>query len=134
MEYKRITSKGGVNIPVKLRRSMGMEPRDAIELEVNDRNELVIRAYQPRCIYCGSGEIHLKKNGKGVCRACADQLVDEYVKQKRKVFDVLDRARTFGAHRRDQQRHTRTDVGRSHARIYAKIIYRERLIFVCITQ
>ena len=45
MEYKRITSKGGVNIPVKLRRSMGME---------------------------------------GVCRACADQLVDEYVKQKRK--------------------------------------------------
>ena len=48
MEYKRITSKGGVNIPVKLRRSMGMEPRDAIELEVNDRNELVIRAYQAR--------------------------------------------------------------------------------------
>ena len=45
MEYKRITSKGGVNIPVKLRRSMGIEPRDAIELEVNDRNELVIRAY-----------------------------------------------------------------------------------------
>ena len=32
------------------------------------------------------------------------------------LFDVLDRARTFGAHRRDQQRHTRTDVGRSHAR------------------
>ena len=55
MEYKRITSKGGVNIPVKLRRSMGIEPRDAIELEVNDRNELVIRAYQARCIYCGSG-------------------------------------------------------------------------------
>ncbi len=25
MEYKRITSKGGVNIPVKLRRSMGIE-------------------------------------------------------------------------------------------------------------
>ena len=84
MEYKRITSKGGVNIPVKLRRSMGIEPRDAIELEVNDRNELVIRAYQARCIYCGSEEIHLKKNGKGGCRACADQLVDEYVKQKRK--------------------------------------------------
>ena len=84
MEYKRITSKGGVNIPVKLRRSMGMEPRDAIELEVNDRNELVIRAYQARCIYCGGGDIHLKNSGHGVCRACADQRVDEDVKQKRK--------------------------------------------------
>ena len=43
MEYKRITSKGGVNIPVKLRRSMGMEPRDAIELEVNDRNDEYVK-------------------------------------------------------------------------------------------
>ena len=84
MEYKRITSKGGVNIPVKLRRSMGMEPRDAIELEVNDRIELVTRGQHARCLYCGSGEIHLNKHGKRVCRACADQLVDEYVKQKRK--------------------------------------------------
>ena len=83
MEYKRITSKGGINIPVKLRRSMGMEPRDAVELDVNEKNELVIRAYQTRCIFCGGQDVILRKNGKGVCGACAYQVVDEYVKRKR---------------------------------------------------
>ena len=84
MEYKRITSKGGVNIPVKLRRSMGIEPRDAIELEVSDFSAVLYGSYQPLCIFCLCVEIYLNKIGKGVCRACADQLVDEYVKQKRK--------------------------------------------------
>lgn len=65
MEYKRITSKGGVNIPVKLRRSMGIEPRDAIELEVNDRNELVIRAYQARCTTVEVRKSILRKMAKG---------------------------------------------------------------------
>lgn len=65
MEYKRITSKGGVNIPVKLRRSMGIEPRDAIELEVNDRNELVIRAYQAAASTAEVRKSILKKMAKG---------------------------------------------------------------------
>ena len=44
-EYKRITSKGGLNIPVSIRRAMGMECRDAMELEVTGENELVVRPY-----------------------------------------------------------------------------------------
>ena len=84
MEYKRITSKGGLNIPVKLRRMMGIEPRDAMELDINEKNELVVRAYQARCIFCGNQEIILRQNGKGVCLECANHLVDTYVKQKRK--------------------------------------------------
>lgn len=87
MEYKRITSKGGINVPVKLRRWMGLEPRDAIELDVNEKNELVVRAYQTRCIFCGNQEVILKKNGKGICNSCANQVVDEYVKLKRKELE-----------------------------------------------
>lgn len=87
MEFKRLSSKGGINVPIKLRRFMGIEPRDAIELEVNDRNELVVRAYQTRCIFCGKQEVILKKNGKGICKECADQVIDEYVKIKRKELE-----------------------------------------------
>ena len=83
MEYKRITSKGGLNIPVKLRRWMGMEPRDAVELDINEKNELVVRAYQTRCIFCGCHDIILKQNGKGVCQECANHLVDGYVGHQR---------------------------------------------------
>lgn len=84
MEYKRITSKGGLNIPVKLRRMMGIEPRDAMELDINEKNELVVRAYQARCIFCGNQEIILRQNGKGVCNECAGHLADGYMKHRRK--------------------------------------------------
>ena len=57
---------GGVNIPVKLRRSMGMEPRDAIELEVNDRNELVIRATRPAASTAAAGKSILEKWQRGL--------------------------------------------------------------------
>ena len=87
MEFKRLSSKGGLNIPVKLRRFMGIEPRDPMELEVNENNELVVRAYQTRCIFCGKQDVILKKNGKGVCSACADQVIDEYVRIKRKGLE-----------------------------------------------
>lgn len=86
MEFKRLSSKGGLNIPVKLRRFMGIEPRDPMELEINEKNELIVRAYQTRCIFCGKQDIFLKQNGKGVCQECANHLVDEYVKQKREEF------------------------------------------------
>lgn len=87
MEFKRLSSKGGLNIPIKLRRFMGIEPRDPMELEVNENNELVVRAYQTRCIFCGKQDVILKKNGKGICSACADQVVDEYVQMKRKELE-----------------------------------------------
>ena len=65
MEYKRITSKGGVNIPVKLRRSMGIEPGTPLSWRSMTGTSWSSRAYQARCIYCGSEEIHLKKMAKG---------------------------------------------------------------------
>lgn len=84
MEYKRISSKGGVNIPVKLRRFMGIMPKDPVELEINEKNELVVRAYQVRCIFCGKQDVILRKNGKGICKECADQLESDYVNIKGK--------------------------------------------------
>lgn len=83
MEYKRISSKGGLNIPVRLRREMGIEPKDGMELEMNEKNELVVRPYQARCIFCCGQDMILKINGKGICLACAEQAA-ELAKMERK--------------------------------------------------
>ena len=74
-ESKRITSKGGLNIPVSIRRAMGMECRDAMELEVTGENELVVRPYQIRCIFCGELEVEIRQKGKGICRSCLDEIM-----------------------------------------------------------
>lgn len=74
MEFKRISSKGGLNIPVKLRRNMGIENGDPMELEINEKNELVVRYYTPRCIFCTAHDIVLTKNGKGICSECLNNI------------------------------------------------------------
>lgn len=87
MEYKRLSSKGGLNVPVKLRRFMGIEPKDPMELEVNEKNELVVRPYQVRCIFCGEQDVVIKKNGKGVCQNCAEQMIEAYGNVQRKGME-----------------------------------------------
>ena len=73
--YKRITSSGGMSIPVGIRRAMGIQCRDAMELEVTGENELVVRPYQIRCIFCGNLDVMSKWKGKGICKECLAEIV-----------------------------------------------------------
>lgn len=75
MNYKKISSHGSVNIPVRVRRELGIEPKDAMELEVQD-GAVVIRPHVPRCVFCGTDEVAGKLYGKAVCRACAGRAYD----------------------------------------------------------
>lgn len=68
--YKKMTSHGSVSIPVAMRRSLGLEPKDALEVSEKD-GAVVIRPYNLRCIFCGTDEIAGKMYGKGLCRSCA---------------------------------------------------------------
>lgn len=73
-EYKKITSKGGINLPVRLRREMGLEPGDPVELFVTAENKLQIGQYQTRCIFCSNTDVMCKIFGKGVCAECAAKI------------------------------------------------------------
>ena len=73
--YKRITSSGGMSIPVGIRRAMGIQCRDAMELEVTEKNELIMRPHQIRCIFCGDLDGMSVWKGKGICRPCLAEIV-----------------------------------------------------------
>ena len=73
--YKRITSSGSVNIPVGIRRAMGIQCQDAMELEVTEKNELIVRPYQIRCIFCGNLDVMSTWKGKGICKPCLAEIV-----------------------------------------------------------
>lgn len=70
--YKKLTSHGSLSIPVAIRRELGMEPKDPVVLEIGEGNQIVVSAYRPRCIFCGStDEVSVYRN-KGVCPGCAE--------------------------------------------------------------
>ena len=73
--YKRITSSGSVNIPVGIRRAMGIQCQDAMELEVTEKNELIVRPHQIRCIFSGNLDVMRTWKGKGICKPCLAEIV-----------------------------------------------------------
>lgn len=72
--YKKITSHGSVSIPAVMRRELGLEPKDPVEVSVNGDGDIVLKQYAPRCMYCkGQEDVH-KVMGRNVCTGCAGKL------------------------------------------------------------
>lgn len=69
MHYKRISSHGSVNIPVQVRRSLGLQPKDVMELEEKG-GQIIIRPREIRCVFCGTSEGVLRLMGRGICPVC----------------------------------------------------------------
>jgi len=67
---RKVDELGRVVIPIELRRTLDIEDRDALEIYV-DGDHIILKKYEPTCIFCGSvEEVHVFK-GKNVCKECA---------------------------------------------------------------
>lgn len=70
---RKVDELGRVVLPVELRRTMGIDEKDPLEIYM-DGDSIVLKKYQPSCIFCGNadGAEHFK--GKLVCPSCATEL------------------------------------------------------------
>lgn len=68
--YKKLSSHGSINIPVAMRREIGLQGGDPMEVSLTD-GTITIRPYTPRCIFCDTLEDVTTFAGKGVCSVCA---------------------------------------------------------------
>ena len=60
-------------MPIELRRTMNIEVKDALEIYV-DGDQIVLKKYEPSCIFCGNAKDIIHYKGKNVCSACAHEL------------------------------------------------------------
>jgi len=74
---RRIDELGRVVIPKELRRTMGIEEGDALEIFTNDKEEIVLRKYQPGCMSRGTFEGLVEFGGVKLCKVCAQIMVDK---------------------------------------------------------
>lgn len=70
---RRVDELGRVVLPVELRRTLDISDRDALEIFVDDER-IVLRKYQPDCIFCGSMEDIHQHKGKPVCANCLAEM------------------------------------------------------------
>lgn len=66
---RKIDRLGRIVVPIELRRVLGIEIGDGLEMYLNGQS-IVLQEYIPACIFCGNGEGVKKFKGKMVCKEC----------------------------------------------------------------
>lgn len=74
--YKKLSSHGSINIPVAMRREMGIEPKDPMIID-HEGGVIRIKPYTLRCNFCGSTEVVHLLQGKGICTECGLKIIEK---------------------------------------------------------
>lgn len=72
---RKVDELGRVVIPIELRRTLGIEEKDALEIYV-DNEKIILKKYEPACIFCGNAADVQHYRGRLVCRECAAAMSD----------------------------------------------------------
>jgi len=73
---RKVDELGRIVIPIELRRTMGIEEKDALEIYV-DTDKIILKKYEPACIFCGNADEVLNYKGKNLCRNCMTELTKQ---------------------------------------------------------
>ena len=70
---RRVDELGRIVIPIELRRTLDIAEKDALEIYV-DGEEIILKKYEPACIFCGDARNVENYKGKNICHNCLDEL------------------------------------------------------------
>jgi len=70
---RRVDELGRIVIPIELRRTLDIEIKDALEIYV-DRDQIILKKYEPACIFCGNARDISNFRGKNICKECQEAL------------------------------------------------------------
>ena len=70
---RRLDDLGRIVLPIEMRRSFDLAEHDRVEICAQD-DTIILRKYEPNCIFCG-GDRDLKEyRGKQICAKCAHSI------------------------------------------------------------
>ena len=73
---RRIDDLGRIVLPIEIRKTLDLSSKDTVEIFVNG-DTILLKKYEPTCIFCGSmGNAKLFK-GKMICDKCIADIKNE---------------------------------------------------------
>lgn len=67
---RKVDDLGRVVIPIELRRTLDIEEKDGLEI-FTDNEKIILRKYEPACVFCGNAKAISSFKGKNVCKECS---------------------------------------------------------------
>ncbi|MBR2778701.1 MAG: AbrB/MazE/SpoVT family DNA-binding domain-containing protein [Firmicutes bacterium] len=73
---RKVDELGRIVLPIELRRNLNINIHDPIEIFV-DGEYIMLKKYEPACIFCGNAKDIRTIRGKNVCADCINELKSE---------------------------------------------------------
>ena len=73
---RKVDELGRIVLPIELRRTLGIEEKDRIEIFV-DGESIILRKYQPACIFCDNAKDIINYKGKNICANCIRAMTEK---------------------------------------------------------
>lgn len=66
---RKVDELGRIVLPIELRRTLDIAEKDALEIYVEGAS-IILRKYQPSCVFCGDAKNVISYKNKNICQAC----------------------------------------------------------------
>jgi len=70
---RKVDELGRIVLPIELRRTLDIAEKDSLEIYV-DGASVVLKKYQPACIFCDDAKDIINFKGKNVCPSCVKEI------------------------------------------------------------
>ena len=70
---RQLDTLGRIVLPIELRRTIGIGPKDMIEIFV-EGSSVILRKYEPDCLFCGGSRELSQYRDKMICARCLKEL------------------------------------------------------------
>lgn len=74
---RKVDELGRIVLPIELRRTLGIEEKDRIEIFVEGES-VILRKYQPACIFCDNAKDLILYKGKSICPDCIRNMASQF--------------------------------------------------------
>jgi len=70
---RKLDNLGRIVIPIELRKTMGIDIKDTLEI-FTEGDQIILKKYQPGCIFCGDARDLQLFKGKMICSKCLSEM------------------------------------------------------------
>ena len=70
---RRVDELGRIVIPKEIRKTFRIEVKDELEIYVEE-DRIILKKYEPTCLFCGADENLLDFDDKNICTECAEKI------------------------------------------------------------
>ncbi len=72
---RKIDDLGRVVLPIELRRVLDIDKDSSLEIYV-DNEKIVLKKYEPACVFCGCADEILQYENKNICVNCRKEIAN----------------------------------------------------------